>query len=93
MQADELQSNHQDGARMPGTEDVAQVPKFRRLRKLLESDGMSSLAERALGWKPAAPAPSAGGEKRKAAQPSRAAKVKAQKMKNMSGVGSGGVVW
>ena len=36
---------------------------------------MSSLAERALGWKAAAPAPSAGGEKRKAAQPSGAAKV------------------
>ena len=60
---------------------------------------MSSLAERALGWKAAAPAPSAGGEKHKAAQPSGAAKVKAQKMKNMSGVGSpvmgvqGGVVW
>ena len=48
---------------------------LRCLRKLLESDGMSSLAERALGWKAAAPAPSAGGEKRKAAQPSGAAKV------------------
>ena len=47
----------------------------RCLRKLLESDGMSSLAERALGWKAAAPAPSAGGEKRKAGQPSGAAKV------------------
>ena len=72
---------------MPGRGDVAQVPKFRRLRELLESDRMSSLAVRALGWKAAAPAPSAGGEKRKAAQPSGAAKVKAQKIKNMSGVG------
>ena len=87
VQADELQGNHQDGAPMPGTGDVVQVPKFRRLRKLLESDGISSLAERALGWKAAAPAPSAGGEKRKAAQPSGAAKVKAQKIKNTSGVG------
>ena len=51
------------------TGDVVQVPKFRRLRKRLESDGMSSLAERALGWNAAAPAPAAGGEKRKAAQP------------------------
>ena len=49
VQADELQGNHQDGAPMPGTGDVAQVPKFRSLRKLLESDGMSSLAERAFG--------------------------------------------
>ena len=88
MQADELQGNHQDGAPMPGTGDVVQVPKFRCLWKLLESDGMSSSAERALGWKAAAPAPSAGGEKRKAAQPSGAAKVKVQKMKNTSGVGS-----
>ena len=48
---------------------------------------MPSLAERALGWKAAAPAPAAGGEKRKAAQPSGAAKVKAQKIKNTSGVG------
>ena len=76
------------------------MPKSRRLRKLLESDGMSSLAERALGWKAAAPAPSAGGEKRKAAQLSGAAKAKAKKSKNTSGVGfppvmgvQGGVVW
>ena len=48
---------------------------------------MPSLAERALGWKAAAPAPAAGGEKRKAAQPSGAAKMKAQKIKNTSGVG------
>ena len=40
VQADELQGNHQDGAPMPGTGDVVQVPKFRRLRKLLESDGI-----------------------------------------------------
>ena len=45
---------------------------------------MSSLAERALGWKAAAPAPSAGDEKRKA---SGAAKAKAEKSKNTSGVG------
>ena len=88
VQADELKGNHQDGSPMPGTADVVQVPKFRCLRKLLESDGMSSLAERALGCKAAALAPSAGGEKRKAAQPSGAAKVKAQKIKNTSGVGS-----
>ena len=56
-------------------------------KPVLDSDGMSSWAERALGWKAAAPAPSAGGEKRKAAQPSGAAKVKAQKIKNTSGVG------
>ena len=43
---------------------------------------MSSLAERALGWKAAAPAPSAGGEKRKAAQPSGVANAKAKKSKN-----------
>ena len=48
---------------------------------------MSSLAERALGWKAAAPAPSSGGEKRKAAQPSGAAKAKAKKSKNTIGVG------
>ena len=48
---------------------------------------MSSLAERALGRKAAAPAPSAGGKKRKAAQPSWAAKAKATNSKNMSGVG------
>ena len=48
---------------------------------------MSSLAERALGWKAAAPAPSAGGEKRKAAQPSGAAKAKAKNSKNTNGVG------
>ena len=87
VQADELQGSHQDGAPMPGTGDVVQVSKFRRLRKLLESDGMSSLAERALGWKAAAPAPSVGGEKRKTAQPSGAAKGKAQKSKKTSGVG------
>ena len=87
MQADEFQGNHQDGAPMPGTGDIVQVPKSRSLRKLLESDSMSSLAERALGWKAAAPAPSAGGEKRKAAQPSGAAKAKAKKSKNTSGVG------
>ena len=87
VQADEFQGNHQDGAPMPGTGDVVQVPKPRSLRKLLESDGMSSLAERALGWKAAAPAPSAGGEKRKAAQPSGAAKAKAKKSTNTSGVG------
>ena len=89
VQADEFQGNHQDGAPMPGTGDVVQVPKSRSLRKLLESDGMSSLAERALGWKAAAPAPSAGGEKRKTAQPSGAAKAKAKakKSKNTSGVG------
>ena len=87
VQADEFQSNYQDGARIPGTGDVVQVPKLRRLRKLLESDSMSSLAERAFGWKAAAPAPSAGGEKRKAAQPSGAAKAKAQRSKNTSGVG------
>ena len=46
VQVDELQGNHQDDALMPGTGDVVQVPKSRRLRKLLESDGMSSLAER-----------------------------------------------
>ena len=86
VQADEFQSNHQNGAPMPGTGDVVQVPKSRTLRKLLESDGMSSLAERAPGWKAAAPAPSAGGEKRKAAQPSGAAKTKAKKNKNTSGV-------
>ena len=48
---------------------------------------MSTLAERALSWKEAAPAASAGGEERKAAQPSGAAKEKAQKGKNTSGVG------
>ena len=48
VQADEFQGNHQDGAPMPGTGDVVQVPKSRSLRELLESDGMSSLAERAL---------------------------------------------
>ena len=79
VQADEFQGNHPDGAPMPGTGDVVQVPKFRRLRKLLESDGMSSLAKRTPGWKAAAPAPSVGGEKRKAAQPSGSAKVKVQK--------------
>ena len=100
VQADEFQGNHQDGAPMPDTGDVVQVPKSRSLRKLLESDGISSLAERALGWKAAAPAPSAGGEKRKAAQPFGAAKAKAKKSKNTSGVGffpvigvQGGVVW
>ena len=87
VEVDELQGNHQDGAPIPGTRDVVQVPKFRHIRKLLESDGMLSLAEGALGWKAAAPAPSAGGEKRKAAQPSGAAKAKAQKSKNTSGVG------
>ena len=89
VQADEFQGNHQDGAPMPGTGDVVQVPKSRSLRKLLESDGILSLAERALGWKEAAPAPSAGGAKRKAAQPSGAAKAKAKvkKSKNTSGVG------
>ena len=51
VQADEFQGNHKDGAPMPGTGDVVQVPKFRRLRKLLESDGMSSLAERVLAGK------------------------------------------
>ena len=86
VQADEFQGNNQDGAPMPGTGDVVQVPKSRPLRKLLESDGMSSLAERALGWKAAAPALSPGGEKRKAVQPSEAAKVKAKKSKNTSGV-------
>ena len=85
VQADEFQSNRQDGAPRPGTRDVVQVSKSRSLRKLLESDGISSLAERALGWKAAAPAPSAGGEKRKAAQPSGAAKAKAEKSKNTSG--------
>ena len=49
VQADEFQGNHQDDAPMPGTENVVQVPKSRSFRKLLESDGMSSLAERALG--------------------------------------------
>ena len=58
VQADEFQGNHQDGAPIPGTGDVVQVSMFRRLRKLLELEGMSSLAERALGWKAAAPAPS-----------------------------------
>ena len=87
VQADEFQGNHQDGAPMPGTRDVVQILKSRSLRKPLESDGMSSLAERALGWKAAAPASSAGGEKRKAAQPSGAAKAKAKKRKNTSGVG------
>ena len=48
---------------------------------------MSSLVKRAFGWRVAVPAPSAGGEKRKAAQPSGAAKAKAQKSKNTSGVG------
>ena len=67
VQTDESQGNYQDGAPMPGTGEVVQVPKFRRLRKLLGSDGMPSLAERALGWKAEAPAPSAGGEKHKAA--------------------------
>ena len=86
VQADEFQGNHQHGAPMPGTGDVVQVPKSRSLRKLLESDGMSSLADRAFGWKAAAPAPSAGGEKRKAAQPSGAVKAKARKSKNTSGV-------
>ena len=97
VQADEFQGNRQGGAPMPGTGDVVQVPKSKPLRKLLESDGMSSLAERALGmsslaeralgWKAAAPAPAAGGEKRKAAQPSWAAKAKVKKSKNTSGVG------
>ena len=41
MQADEFQGNHQDVEPMPGTRDVVQVPKFRRLRKLLKSDGKS----------------------------------------------------
>ena len=45
------------------------------------------LAERALGWNAAAPTPSAGGKKRKTAQPSGAAKAKVQKSKNTSGVG------
>ena len=85
-QADEFQGNHQDGAPMPSTGDVVQVPKSRPLQKLLESDGMPSLAERALGWKAAARAPSAGGERRKAAQPSGAAKTKAKKSKGTSGV-------
>ena len=49
VQADELQGNHRGSAPMPGTGDVVQVPKSRPLRKLLESKGMSSLAERALG--------------------------------------------
>ena len=48
---------------------------------------MSSLAERALGRKAAAPATSAGGENRNAAQPSGAAKAKAKKSNNTSGVG------
>ena len=87
VQADEFQGNHQDGAPMPGTGDVVQIPKFRRLWKLLESDSMSSLAERALGWKTAAPAPSAAGGKCKAAQPFGAAKAKVKKSKNTSGVG------
>ena len=39
---------------------------------------MWSLVEWALGWKAAAPAPSAGGKKSKAAQPSGAAKAKAK---------------
>ena len=86
VQADEFQGIYQDGAPMPGTGDVVQEPKSRSLRKLLESEGMSSLAERALGRKAAAPAPSAGGEKPKAAQPSGAAKAKAKKSKNTSGV-------
>ena len=72
---------------MPGTGDIVHVPKSRSLRELLEWDGMSSLAERALGWKAAAPASSASGDKRKAAQPSGAAKAKAKKSKNTSGVG------
>ena len=87
VQANEFQGNHQDDALMPGTGDVVQVPKSRSLRELLESDGMSSLAERALGWRATAPAPSAGGDKRKAAQFSGAAKAKAKKSKNTSGVG------
>ena len=87
VQEDEFQGNHQGGAPIPGTGDVVQVPKSRPLRKLLESDGMSSLAERGLGWKAAAPAPLAGGEKRKAAQPCWEAKAKAKKSKNTSGVG------
>ena len=87
VQADEFQSSHQNGAPMPGTGDVVQVPKSRSLRKLLESNGMSSLADRALGWKAAAPMPSAGGEKCKAAQPSGAAKAKPKKSKNTSRVG------
>ena len=49
VQASEFQANHQDGAPIPGTGDVVQVPKSRPLWKLLESGGMSSLAERALG--------------------------------------------
>ena len=85
VQADEFQGNHQDGAPIPSTGDVLQVPKSRSLRELLESDGMSSLAERALGWKAAAPAPSAGGDKRKAAQLSGAAKAKAKKRKTRAG--------
>ena len=87
VQAEEVQGNHQDGAPMPGTGDVVQVPKSRSLRKLLRSDGISSLAGRALGWETAASAPSAGGEKRKAAQPSGGAKAKAKKSSNTSGVG------
>ena len=71
---------------MLGTGNVAQVPKSTPLRKLLGSDGMSSLAEEAIGWKAAAPAPSAGGENRKVAHPSGAAKAKAKKSKNTSGV-------
>ena len=86
VQADEVQGNHQDGAPMPCTRDVVQVSKSRSLRELLESDGMSSLTERALGWKAATPAQSADGDKRKAAQPSGAAKAKAKKSKNTSGV-------
>ena len=93
VEADEFQGNHQDGAPMPGTGDVVQVPKSRSLRELLESDGMSSLAERALGWKAAAPAPSAGGDKRKAAQPSGTAKAKAKKSKNTSGVDFSPLPW
>ena len=87
VQTDEFQGNHQDGAPMPGTGDVVQVPNSRPLRKLLELDGMSSLPERALGWKATVPAPSADGEKNKAAQPSGAAKAKVNKSKNTSGVG------
>ena len=87
VQADEFQGNHEDGAPMPGTGDVVQVPQVQAPSDTAESDSMSSLAERTLGWKAAAPAPSAGGEKRKGAQPSRAAKAKAKKSKNTSGVG------
>ena len=87
VQADEFQGNRLDGAPMPGTGDVVQVPnQVHAPRKLLESDGISSLVERALGWKAATPAPSAGGETRKATQSSGALKAKAKKSKNTSGV-------